>query len=196
VFVLPPEEYKLLQDNPKFSDVHVEQIIPYPNGQPGFYFVRLRYADNAAAIFETEKAQRKILLEKDVTIDGLPAHVRYSFLDMGEIQQVFDGSADTLIRTREANPLRIQIDFNAPKNMRGVQLLVGGPATRVDVILLDAAGNRLLAMDKSLPEDPNPRWMSFDFGQTVAPRSAWLEILNTNDGEPAHIHFWEVKLIQ
>src|SRR6185503_3107512 len=56
IVVLPPEEYSQVDNNPKFIIQKVEQVLNYPNGQPGFYFLRLSYSDQAEAIFAQEKA--------------------------------------------------------------------------------------------------------------------------------------------
>jgi 4-amino-4-deoxy-L-arabinose transferase-like glycosyltransferase len=46
VFIMTPQEYDIIRESPKFSDIDVETIVPYPDGNPGFYFVHLRYVDN------------------------------------------------------------------------------------------------------------------------------------------------------
>ena len=43
VFVVIPNELDKLLTSGKFEDVRIEQTIEYPNGEPGFYFIRMRY---------------------------------------------------------------------------------------------------------------------------------------------------------
>ncbi len=76
LFVMTPDEFELAQSCGKFQDILVEKTIPYPDGEPGFYFVRLRYVDNIAAIFAAEEATRRIPQQADVLIDGQLAHVK------------------------------------------------------------------------------------------------------------------------
>ena len=42
LFVMIPEEYETALKSDKFADIEVLRTLPYPNGEPGFYFVRLR----------------------------------------------------------------------------------------------------------------------------------------------------------
>ncbi|MCX8025099.1 MAG: glycosyltransferase family 39 protein, partial [Thermanaerothrix sp.] len=96
VLVMTPDEYERARNSPKFTDLRVEQILPYPDGQPGFYFVRLRYVDDIEAILEAERQQRRLLVEGQMTLpDGRQVQVAYSYLDMGEIQHAFDGDPTT-----------------------------------------------------------------------------------------------------
>ncbi len=111
VFVMTPAEYRQALDDPKFTDVRLEQTIPYPDGTPGFLFVRLRYSPNADVLFAAEREARKQLLESQVQIDGQTVDMRYSPTDMGIPQLIFDGDLFTLIRGLEANPFVIELAF-------------------------------------------------------------------------------------
>jgi hypothetical protein len=42
VYVMLPDEYARALKHPSLSAIEVERILPYPNGEPGFYFARLR----------------------------------------------------------------------------------------------------------------------------------------------------------
>ncbi len=59
LLVMTPDEYAETIDDPKFTDIRVERTLPYPDGQPGFYFVRLKYSPEAPAIFAAEDAARR-----------------------------------------------------------------------------------------------------------------------------------------
>jgi hypothetical protein len=65
VFVMTAPEYDKAVSSPKFTAIAVDQVLNYPNGTPGFYFVRLRYSDEADQIFAAEKEARRQLLVKD-----------------------------------------------------------------------------------------------------------------------------------
>ena len=78
LFILPPDEYGQAHASDKLVVEPPEQIIPYPDGKPGFYFMHIRYADNADAIFAAERAARQQLDEAAVTMDGQDVRVRYS----------------------------------------------------------------------------------------------------------------------
>ena len=50
LFVLLPDELQRAQASQKFKTVEIQQVLNYPNGQPGFYFVRLEYLENIQEI--------------------------------------------------------------------------------------------------------------------------------------------------
>jgi hypothetical protein len=49
IHVLIPEEYARVRSDPRFVLVATEKVIPYPDGRPGFYFVRLDNPPDLAA---------------------------------------------------------------------------------------------------------------------------------------------------
>lgn len=46
LFILLPDEFERVQKSQKFKTIALEQVLNYPNGQPGFYFARLTYVDH------------------------------------------------------------------------------------------------------------------------------------------------------
>ena len=64
VFVMIPDEYRQVVESDKFTGIKVIQVLPYPNGEPGFYFVRMQYADNFDDLLAEEKAARRMLQEE------------------------------------------------------------------------------------------------------------------------------------
>jgi len=192
LFVMIPSEYQEMLKSGKFTDIHIEKTLPYPDGQPGFYFVRLRYVDNIDQILAQEEAARRILQQVVLTVDGGSARVSYSYLDMGPIANIFDNDAGSLIRTMEANPLVVLIDFDQPHSINGLTLHIGGEPSNVKVILQDASGNELLSTDQTVPAVPEPRDIHFDFKSTYQVSHLRLEVKNVDDGEPAHVHLWQV----
>ena len=90
LFVWTAEEYKRAVDSGKFKSIDVEQIIHYPNGEPGFFVVRMQYADNIDEIFAAEKEARNQPLEENIELDGQTVRVKYSRPDGGELTNIFD----------------------------------------------------------------------------------------------------------
>jgi hypothetical protein len=189
---MTPDEFGLAQSSGKFQDILVEKTVPYPNGEPGFYFVRLGYVDNIDAILAAEKAVRRIPQEADVVIDGQLARVKFSYLDMGDISMVFDGDLSTLMRSMEANPFKLEVNFLEPRRLLGVTVQVGGVPTRVQVEVHPVQGAAPLFFSQTLPATPDPRPVYFDFGNTYEVSAVSLEVQNVLDSEPAHVHVWEV----
>ena len=194
LFIMIPEEYNKTLESGKFTDVNVEKMLPYPNGEPGFYFVRLRYVDNIGEILQKEKDARRILQEAAVTLDGQPATLRYSYLDMGKPDDLFDGNLTSLIRTMEANPLHLELLFTSPRTLQGLRLQIGGTPTDATITLTPADGSAAKVFQQKAGGESAPHSMDFDFGGSINVSQMVIEVHNTNDGEPAHVHLWEVAL--
>ncbi len=193
VFVMIPPEYKRVIESDKFTGVQVDRIIPYPDGNPGFYFVRLRYADNIDEILQQEIARRKVLQEKLVPIDGVEAQVDYSYLDMGTIEKLFDSDESTLVRTMEANPFILQVSFPQPKTISSLAIKVGGAPTGILVSVKDAQDNVVWGAETTKEGSPNPRTITLTAPQPIAASAVLIEVRTLDAEEPAHVHVWEVK---
>lgn len=193
IFVLLPEELELVKESRKFQTVETDRTVNYPNGQPGFYFTRLAYVDDAEVIFAAEREKRRVLQEETISMpDGSTALVAYSHLDMGSIDQAFDGDSYSLIRTLEANPFKINLSFAEPRGMIGLRLRIGGVPSRVTVLayVQGEALPRNFTVESG--ESPVPQTVDIDFMQERPVTALQIEILNIRDQEPAHVHLWEV----
>lgn len=194
LFIMIPQEFIAIQASPKFKDIRIEKVINYPNGEPGFFFVRLRYVDDIDQMLEAERQARKTLLEADLTVMGQPARVRYSHLDMGSVEMFFDGDVHTLARTLEANPLVLEIEFQQAVTLDRAQLQIGGPLTEVSLTAWPASGTPPLTFRQTAAEAPNPRPLVMLLNAPLQTRRIRLEVRSVNDVEPAHVHLWEVDL--
>ena len=194
LFIMIPQEYAAVEGSNKFTDIHVEKIIPYPDGSPGFYFVRLRYVADIDDILQAEKAARSKLQTGEVTIDDEQTNVNYSMLDMGQIQNAFDGNEDTLIRSFEANPLVIELVFPYVKTLTGITVRVGGVATEVTALVEVQGAANPAPYKTGVPQTPLPKDAIIDFGNSLQVQSIHLEIDSVNDSAPAHVHVWEITL--
>ena len=58
-------------------------------------------------------------------IDGMPALITHSRLDIGRIGNLFDGDVRTLIRTADANPALLDIQFDQSRSVSAVGLDFG-----------------------------------------------------------------------
>ncbi len=194
IFVMTPQEYDKALDSGKFQEIRVEKTLPYPNGETGFYFVRLRYVDNIAEILQKEAEQRRYLNEVSLSLDGEPVQVRCSLLDIGESFVLFDGNPDTVARTLEANPLVVELTFSQPRDIRGLSVIIGSATMRVTVYLYaqpDAPAvqqTQTLSGSVAAPED------SIEFDQTYPAQIVRLEFYDLEQGEPGHVHVWEITL--
>ena len=113
----------------------METIFPYPDGNPGFYFVRLRYVDNVDEVFAAEKATREALRESTLTIDGQQVNVRYSYLDSDfqdkSMALVFDNDPFTVAKTFETNPFIIEMTFPRARTLNGFSISIGTATVQI-----------------------------------------------------------------
>ena len=194
LLVMIPDEYQKALTSDKLTDVQLVKTLPYPDGQVGFYFARMRYVDNVDQIFASERQARQKPLMGEVNLDGQVATVKYPYLDMGEIQQAFDHDTNTLIRTLEANPLILILELPEARQIDGVSALVGGTPTSLTVRVGGNVGSGNLVYSDSAGESPKPRQMVIQFDESIWINHLEVEIKNLNDSEPAHVHLWEMSL--
>lgn len=195
-FILTDTEYQKAAASPKFKNVKLEQLIPYPDGTPGFYIVHLDYADNADAIFAAEKEERKKLLETDLSIDGQMVHLLYSRIDMGEPKNMFDGDHFTLMRGLEANPFILELIFPQPRTVSGLDVDFGMADIQLTAQLYAQGSAQPVSYQVSRdPKSNDPNFsMKFENGPQMVSK-IHFEFLNTATGETANIHIFELKLL-
>ena len=195
LFVMIPDEYQRAAASQKFAMQPPERIIPAPNGQPGFYFVRMRYVDNVDAIFLAEREARRRLQEERATVDGQAVVVRHSQLDMGQVNNVFDGDESTLMRGLEANPLVLEIIFPEPRSVSSLGVTVASMEFTLKVEATPAGGGAPSSSEmtyRGLPPDPHVDFALPGGAQTIS--KLRIEITNIHEGEVAHIHVREISL--
>jgi len=169
-------------------------VLPYPNGAPGFYFVRLQYVDNIDEILAAEQEVRSALQETTLVIQGNPVQVGYSMLDMGSIELVFDGDQQTVARTLEANPFIIELTFPEPRQLSGYNMILGSADVRVTAILYpDGGGQPMQSIADFNGSVSNPQ-LDVNFGLTMSITKIRFEIFQPYSGVPANVHVWEIEL--
>jgi 4-amino-4-deoxy-L-arabinose transferase-like glycosyltransferase len=200
LFIMTPQEYNAVLENTKFAKIDVETIISYPDGNPGFYFVHLRYVDNIDEIFAAEKAARQVLQETVLTIDGQEVQLRYPYLD-SEFQPqsmalIFDNDPFTVAKTFETNPFVFEMIFPAPRTLNGFSIIIGSATVQVTlkcyststsgaepiVYTFDGEGTR------QQPE------LSFDLPEPTEAQVLRVEVLDLLSPEQSKVHIWELKL--
>jgi len=194
LFVMTVEEYKQAAESEKFTDVTVEKVLNFPNGEPGFYFVHMRYVDNIDAVLAKEKEDRRALVQDIVEVDKESILVEHSYLDMGRIIDIFDGNPSTLIRTAEANPMQVIIEYPQPRIVQGIDVKVGGGPTRIQLELIPIAGQEPIILTRDLERVPEPRIVSFELNERTGIIAIHLQVKNSDNGEPSHVHLWEIVL--
>lgn len=191
LFVMTPDEYAQVRTNPKFSKPRLRTILPYPDGRPGFYFCSLSYSAEAEALIQAEIEERKKPIAAEVVVAGERWAVSHSFLDMGPVAALFDGDPKTLVRTMEANPLRLVIRFSNPKRLTGATLVIGAGATRVRLWIRNDEREQPV-VEEVFPASHGNRTVELRFGPWHT-AGVTVEVFNEGEGEPANVHLWELS---
>ncbi len=198
LFIITPQEYDVIRQSPKLTDIHVERIIPYPDGNPGFYFVRMHYVHNIDEIFAAEKAARQVLQESTVTIDGQEVKLRYTYLDAGSqadaIKAVFDGDPYTVTKTFENNPFVIEMTFPTTRTLKGFSINIGSAQAQITLKCYSVPGAQPIVYTfkgQGTREQPQ---LSFDLPKPTQTQVLQVEMFDPRAAEPAKIHIWELKL--
>lgn len=194
IFILIPEEMEKVNASDKFKNIQIVKTQDYPNGEPGFYWITLEYADNIDQILAFEKLERQKLITTEFSDPrGRVWTVSYSMLDMGQIENLFDGDPTSLVRTFEANPMILVIEPEDTLRVSGVSVRIGGTASTLEITLTPADGSDAVILSRVVPEAKEIRNIQFELPNPMTINSVSISVLNTNDLEPAHVHVWEVS---
>jgi 4-amino-4-deoxy-L-arabinose transferase-like glycosyltransferase len=193
LFVMTPEEYAQVRIDPKFSDVRLEKTLPYPDGRPGFYFVRLRYSSLAEAIFATERRERARPVRETISLLGDRVRVTHSRFDIGRIQDLFDDDSFTLARTLEANPAVIRLAFAHSRTVSGIEVATGvvRPRVRVSVVRV---GSTTTTVFTAGPRRTGDTTVSLTFGRPLRARVIEIRTSDPDDVVDPHVHLREIRL--
>jgi hypothetical protein len=194
LLIMPADEYERARASGKLIVHPPERIIPYPDGRPGFYFVRAEYVDNVDALFAADRLARQALVESVAAIDGQRVSVRHSRLDMGNPSHVFDGDTRTLLRGLEANPLVIEISFDSPRALSGIGLDVGSMDFTLEIEATPADGGAPSTASATYRDNvPDPH-VDLSLPSPVQAEKLRVEITNIRERDVAHVHVREIAL--
>jgi hypothetical protein len=198
LFVLTPQEYDIARSSEKFAEVTVERTVPYPDGNPGFYFVRLRYVDHIDEIFAAEKAVRQALRESMLTIDGEEVMVRHSFLDTDfqdkSMALVFDNDPFTVAKTLETNPFILEMTFPKSRTLEGFSISIGSANVKITLKCYSRAGAEptvFMFEGQGTRDDPE---LSFDLPEPTTVQVLHMEVFDPHSHDQAKVHIWELNL--
>jgi len=197
VFVLIPDEFNLASGSPIFDTVQVLKIINYPNGKPGFYFVKVNYSDQADAIFAQEALERQQPMHDTYQLGNEQLDIIYSRIEAGQLADIFDDNPVTLIRGLEANPFIVDITFSPEKEMSGINLTIAHiPDFTVTINVFTAETDEPFTYTENyvgMGGDPTIT-LHFNEGQLTASRLV-LEITDNRFMETTKTHIRELKFI-
>jgi hypothetical protein len=192
LFVMTSEEFQKAQESDKFTDIQVTDTLAYPDGDPGFYFVKLNYVEEIASVLAKEQEERRVLRSAVIDLDGEAVQVKHSLLDIGEAAHMFDGDEHTLGRTMEANPAIVELNFSESRPISGVSVIIGSTEAEIRASLFPTVGSQSIEYAEIFQGTVSQPEAVFDFGKTVMVQSIRLEVSDLRQGEPANVHIWEI----
>ena len=194
LFIMTADEYRQALEEPKFTALQIDHIMPYPDGNPGFYFIQMRYSDQALSIFEEEQREKQAIQQNTLILLEQTVLVRHTGLDMGEIHHIFDNNPATLVRSAEVNPLEIILEFEDEIIISYVALRVGGTPTHIALTLDPQANPSGPTYSLDLPETPNPHEAVITLPAPQKISSLHIEVTNSRDPRDTHVHLWDVDI--
>ncbi|MGH2371610.1 MAG: hypothetical protein ACRDI2_25855, partial [Chloroflexota bacterium] len=194
VFVMTQEDLQRARDSGKFAAIEVDRVLPFPDGQPGFSFVRVAYVPNLDAILAAEKEARRALIDGQALLDGETVAIRHSLLDAGSLKDMFDGEGRTLGRFMEANPAIMELHFPRPRRIDRVSLLLAVGNWDVTLRVSAAEGDEARVYRGTIHSPNQDARIELPTGPATAEASfVRVEIRLLDAGESAKIHLRELQ---
>lgn len=192
LILMTSEEYANLMEDPSlFTDIKVVSTIMAPDMSIAFYWISMRYSEEAEAIFQAIEDERSRPVPDVLLLEGLEVEATHSFLDTGAFWNLTDGDLDSLIRTGGANPLVITLDFDEPFSMESIAFWIGSGASQLQLTVVNSDGESDF-FDLFYEHVYDLRWAQVDFGSQKQVESLEVKLWNADEGEPSHVHVWEM----
>jgi hypothetical protein len=194
IFIFTPDDFNKVISSGKFNPMEVVDVLFYPDGTPGFTFAHLKYNSTAKWEFEQEIESRTYMDWAEVTLNGESVKAASSRLDMGILQSVFDNDEKTLVRSLVANPLIVEISFPEPKTYHTALVSIGGSASQISIYVIPEGSTTPLAASISVEDSSTTRTISLPIPTSLAFSRMRVELRTIRDGEPSHVHLWDIGL--
>lgn len=131
-------------------------------------------------------------------LDGQAVGVEYSPIDIGRIEDVFDGNTDTLMRGQSANPMVVVLHFSQPREINTVAVNLGTMANfhvTVAIIYADDSSKSTENDYQNLPDDPHIEISLPEYSQLVTSLRLMVQNMNAAEADGVyHIHIREIQL--
>ncbi len=191
IFVVTAKEYEFVTENTKFAVNEIIRIIPYPDGEPGFYLARINYSENSAQIFAQEEAERKKPDLAALTIGGAPAQVSHSKVGDGDIHNVFDGNPNTLYKSLISNPVTFDVTFEEPHQVGGIFIIHGSSPIRLNVEVLPAAEQSSIIASVEFTEN-GIQGNTFQLAAPVLAQRVFISVEDLSQNSYGIVHIWDI----
>lgn len=195
-FVVTPDEFQKLQSSGIYDSIQVEKVIPYPDGTPGFRFIKLAFTPQKEHDLQEGISKESEPVTTTVQWEGQTLAVTHAPLSAGKIDNLFDGDFGTFIRSLNVNPLWMDYTFPQVTSLTGVQVRVGSEPIAVTVTIngSDPAAKKVFTQDG--PQTTDYKEVTVDFGSTQDVKTIEVDVKNKLSDENGLVHIWELAFLQ
>lgn len=195
-YVVTTPEYIELVNDPEITRVEIERVLEYPNGKPGFFFIRVVDASDKEQSYINKQNVHITPQEVLVEYHRRKIDVKYSKTDMCQTIDVFDDDPLTLNRLNNANSAPLTLKMDIPIDLNGIAISTGRMEPNITFRIHppdDARAQEITKYFKVLPEETR---VELVFEHTI-PRVAQLEIeiMALPAGEGSKIHLRELAFL-
>jgi hypothetical protein len=131
-----------------------------------------------------------------VQLDGQAVTVRHSPTDMGEAANLFDQSDDTLIRSQDANPVVLELEFAQPRSISAISMTLAAIQHIQITVKLTSADDKTTTFSRDLTNLEGIPVVDLPAPDGVVRASrVRIEILDlAPPADATHIHIRELRL--
>lgn len=190
-FILNPEDFQKTTSNPVIGSYQLLEIIPYPDGNPGFYVTKLAYAPDAQKIMADRLVEVTRLFEENAYWLGQQVVIRHTRLQEGDFEKITDGDPGTFLKTDEVNPLIIEVDFSQPVLMGGINAVIGSEELHLTLELNTTEGQ--FTFKEEFPGSAGQKTVSIAFNKEYEVKSFRYVQQDPYAVPQAIIHLWELS---
>jgi hypothetical protein len=195
VFVVIPREYDKLVESGEYAEINVEKVIPYPDGTPGFRFVRLAMTPEKLAAMQRGYEQARQPVTEYLENDGERWTVTHPPVGGASIANLFDGDLDTHVRSDGQNPFVIDIQFGQSHPLSGLIVRLGSERNTVKAVVFPADGSDPIIQQLEAGPVESFKDVEVTLDEPKLAQRLIVEILDVAAQQDALVHVWELELL-
>ena len=196
LLIISKDDYEKLHASNLVTINEEKVLINYPNGQPGFYLMRMDYKPEFLKAKEDIKVEELAYTTHTISNGIEPFEVQMQKIDMGPTELLFDGDDYTLVRGARANPFNIILKWPNPSKIYKQAIIITSHHNKLAVTGQIVCGNGQINQcdfKKEAFTKFGAKWScSFEACQ-LAKATFSLRNPEIAEGERANIHINEIS---
>jgi 4-amino-4-deoxy-L-arabinose transferase-like glycosyltransferase len=192
LLILTAAEFEYAKESPRFSDIQTVRILPFPSGEPAFYFARLAYSPEIDSILAAEDAERREPEIGQITIDGQKVTVSYTKSGGIRIDDLFDYNPETLYKSNEVNPAVFDLSFEQPREFKSIFIIHGSGPIDLEVVFYSESGQEIGAYQASFNEH-GVEGNTLTLDRPVTASKVRVSVNTPNQDSWGIVHIWDIQ---